>query len=308
MAGARGRVMFLFGAGASFGAGGILPEAPPLGGQLFEVLANLYRGSWGCLPWEIAEAFSANFEVGMSQVFEKYGPVIPQLMREMAIFFAQFRPFQKSSLYCRLVRDLAVAGLLDRVAFSTLNYECVLEFSLLEHGIGVDYFGEGSSKKVPVWKLHGSCNMFSHQVQASQGIMYGTGVIFEGGIEAFFDTNLVMEKCLVGTGLAPVMSLYMAGKPLAVSPSSIRELQELWRRELGRASAVVCVGVRPHPPDTHIWQPLAETPATVYFVGSEAEFRAWSSTARANRSAFLGPRFGPAYQAILEAVAAHAAH
>ena len=84
------------------------------------------------------------------------------------------------------------------------------------------------SSNVPVWKLHGSCNMFATQVNATPGVMYSAGVSFEGGIEALFDTHKVIGRCLSETALAPVMCLYMRDKPLSVSPTAIKVLQKMW--------------------------------------------------------------------------------
>jgi hypothetical protein len=40
----------LFGAGASYGAGGIVPDSPPLGWDLYDRLCRCYPDSWGALP------------------------------------------------------------------------------------------------------------------------------------------------------------------------------------------------------------------------------------------------------------------
>src|SRR5687768_14554101 len=165
------RVVFLFGAGASFGAGGIVPEPPPLGGQLFRILASHYRRSWGQLPADVERQMEEDFEAGMAMVYERHSMAIPLLMREMALYFSQFRPQSRSSLYCRLAKD--VEDHIDALAFATLNYECVLEYALLEAGASIDYFGNDDNGAATVWKLHGSCNMFSHQLHASEGVFYG---------------------------------------------------------------------------------------------------------------------------------------
>src|SRR5436190_22597378 len=121
-------ILFFFGAGASYGAGGTLPEQPPLGGQLFPILEQMCPGTWGGLPSEIRNGFrSRDFEYGMQLIYDKLGGAIPQLMRDMALYFIQFRPFKRRTLYCKLIDDLRRIGLLDRSAFSTLNYDCVLE-------------------------------------------------------------------------------------------------------------------------------------------------------------------------------------
>lgn len=303
------RVVILFGAGASYGAGGIVPEAPPLGTALYDALVVSYPNSWGALPPDTRIAFSREgFELGMKLVFEQYGGAIPQLMREMAVYFIQFRSHAKQSLYSRLIRNLISADVLKQIAFATLNYECILEFALLEEGLIPSYFPENSEESgPPVWKLHGSCNMFAQGIQASQGVTYGTGVVWEGGAQAFFDSNRVIEHCLVETGLAPIMSLYMEGKPINVSPGVITQIQTAWRASVQSASAVFVIGVRPVLRDAHIWEPLAASIGTLYFVGDKASFDIWCAEHRISKpSKYLGSRFNEAYAGILQQVIAHA--
>src|SRR5881396_1415673 len=42
--------VILFGAGASYGSGAVHPEPPPLGDQLFDLLARAFLASRGALP------------------------------------------------------------------------------------------------------------------------------------------------------------------------------------------------------------------------------------------------------------------
>jgi hypothetical protein len=293
-------IIFLFGAGASYGAGGILPEPPPLGFQLYSILERVCPSTWGGLPNTVKNVFYEDFERGMQIVYARFSSVIPALMRDMAIYFIQFRPYRRSTLYCRLTSDLQRSGLLPRVLFSTLNYDCVLEYSLLEQKLSISYFDEGNSEIIPVWKLHGSCNMFSHSVQVSQGVYYGTGVVWEGGIQAFLDSNSVIQHCLVETGLAPVMCLYMHGKLLNVSPAAVRQLQQEWVKTVIDGTAIVCIGVRPLPEDTHIWDHLATSPAPLYFIGDQQALDAWQQISRVGSTEYLGPRFNTAYQSLIE--------
>jgi hypothetical protein len=299
-------IVFLFGAGASFGAGGILPEPPPLGAHLFSILEQNYPGSWGSLPAGIKATLRRDFENGMLEVHDSFGVAIPSLMREMAIYFIQFRPASQSSLYCRLIQDLARVGVLNRTLFSTLNYECVLEFSLLNQGYAIDYFGNATPPAVHVQKFHGSCNMFSQTLQVSPGIIYSTGITFEGGIEAFLDPNLVIQRCLTETALAPVMCLYMRGKPVSVAPSIIQDQQHKWAASVYSAKAIVCIGIRLTPADVHLWEPLAKTAASLYFIGNAQEFNDWSKQHRPHKSECLGSRFAEAYPQLIDRIQAYA--
>ena len=295
-------IVFLFGAGASYGCGGVVPEQPPLGAQLYSCLRSSYPSSWGALPAHIKSQISTDFELGMQLIYDELGFAIPSLMREMAVYLIQFRPYKRSTLYDRLITELAKCDLLKRVLLSTLNYDCVLEFCLAEGSHPISYFDDAASDEIPVWKLHGSSNMFSHGVQAGQDVSYGTGVTWEGGIEAFLDPGVVIQKCLVETGLSPVMCLYMKGKVLHVSPSAIQSLQKSWAERILAASAIFCVGVRPVEGDSHIWDPLSKTSANLYFVGNQTELIEWAGKHREGVSEHLGNRFGSAYSSICDRI------
>jgi hypothetical protein len=167
------------------------------------------------------------------------------------------------------------------------------------------YFDEGNSESIPVWKLHGSCNMFSYGIPASQGISYGTGILWEGGVQAFLDTNQIIQHCLVQTALAPVMCLYMRGKPLSVSPSVIRKLQRDWIRQVEAASIIVCIGVRPLPEDTHIWEPLRATKARIYFIGDQGALESWCESSRRGFTEYVGDRFNTAYKNLMQRLLTH---
>src|SRR5688572_22239033 len=114
----------LFGAGASFGSGAVLPCPPPLGAELYRVLRRLFA-AWRSIPEVEAGQFVPNFEVGMGSVIEKYGMAVPPLMQDMAVFFAGFGiSAGADNLYWRVLRD---SGERSDIIWSTLNYECLLE-------------------------------------------------------------------------------------------------------------------------------------------------------------------------------------
>ena len=141
--------------------------------------------------------------------------------------------------------------------------------------------------------------MFSHGIEASQQVVYTTGVTWEGNVQAFLDPNKVIQHCLVETGLAPVMSLYMEGKPLNVSPSVIGQLQHTWADYVGDANALFLIGVKPNIHDTHIWEPLANSKASLYFIGDEKALENWKETSRTFFTEFLGSKFNLAYPAMI---------
>lgn len=291
------KYIFLFGAGASNGAGSILPERPPLSTALYSELRRLYKGSWGALPDALADQFKNDFETGMQLLFDQHSQVVPQLMREMAIYFIQFRPVDQKSLYCKLVKECIKMDILQSVLFATLNYDCILEKSISSFGLSVEYFAEPKENAVAVRKLHGSSNMFCDQLHAGPGISYTKGVIFEGGLRAISDPDEVIRHCLCETALAPAMCLFMRGKPTAISPKAIQAVQKEWAEFLCKAEKIFLVGVRPHVPDTHIWIPIGKSGTKVCFIGRRHEWDNWGNDYEIKKI-YLGQYFSSAFQSL----------
>ncbi|MBW1613551.1 MAG: hypothetical protein JRJ57_06145 [Deltaproteobacteria bacterium] len=290
----------LFGAGASFGAGDIIPEKPPLGNQLYNRLKDFFPTSWGRLPKEIDEVIAADFEKGMNIVYEQYSQIIAPLMKDMAVYLIQLRPYSHESLYDLLIKRLIKLGFLESFLFSTLNYDCILEFCLLNQNRRVSYWDYGRENSVPVWKLHGSANWFSKDIEAGAGVTFTKGVTFEGGLKAFLDTNEVIGKCIVNQGLYPSMCLFMKGKPVQIAPSIIMEQQKKWSDTVASARTVSCIGVNPLPEDSHIWEPIARTKAKLYFIGDKKAFDAWVQEFREGECIFIEPYFNTGFNKLIK--------
>jgi hypothetical protein len=89
-------IVILFGAGASYGAGHVLPQAPPLGANLYDALAAQYPKEWG--P---ESHLGKMWAVQLGKDFERtrYEEVLPRVSslsliewhRPVAAFFARYR-------------------------------------------------------------------------------------------------------------------------------------------------------------------------------------------------------------------------
>lgn len=90
-------VMVLFGAGASYGAGGVFPSAPPLSNSLYRELASMFPMTWGTFPSSLQAQFYTNFEDGMNVLWNSGSHAIPVLMQQMAIFFCTLPTFLAKS-------------------------------------------------------------------------------------------------------------------------------------------------------------------------------------------------------------------
>lgn len=294
--------VILFGAGASYGAGEVFPDFPPLGNQLFSELAKSYPRSWGAFPPAIKGAFEDNFENGMQILWNNHSHVIAELMQQMALYFIQFRPrIVGSTLYCSLSKEIKSKGLAGDLLLSTLNYDCLLERSLSLQGLPVNYGHYlGTSGSITVSKLHGSCNMLPYGIQATRGVSFTRGVLFNTQVRFATDPNDVAAFCLGNNALPPVMCLYMKSKPVQVSPSTISEIQEEWRNHVLNSTKIFIIGVNPNPEDKHLWNAIASSPAEIVYVGNEGAFSYWSKINRSGKPfKIIGRRFDESFNRLI---------
>lgn len=292
----------LFGAGASHGSGSAIPQPPPLGKDLFAALRRLYA-SWRSIPEAETSLFEANFETGMGSVIERYGMAVAPLMQDMAIFFSIFTlRSDTQSLYSTLFRELKDP---EKIIWSSLNYECLLELGVAASGRKVNYFGEPSDPElgVPVWKLHGSCNFKVSGLEAGRGVSFGTGVVFNGGIE-ILEPAQVQRHYKGNTALYPAMALFAKNKPITMAPSPIQDAQTRWQKHVSASEKVVVIGVRPNPEDKHLWDCLSSCAGEIALVCSENEYLTWTKAHRPTLpTKWLGTKWSAAHSSVMKFLA-----
>jgi len=190
-------LVFLLGAGASYGAGGVLPYPPPLGCQLYDRLALEFPKTWGAESQlaGIADQFRIDFEQAMGQYcnFHSASAAIPQII-DMARYFAPFEP-DGSDLYSKLIRELDNRALLPWTVFALLNYECVFEKAAVRLGYRLHYEGIDRAQVMPgdirVIKPHGSCNFLTRRTTFPISTYLSTGAAVEAGVEAHSPESIV---------------------------------------------------------------------------------------------------------------------
>jgi len=275
--------VIIFGAGASHGAGDVLPSKPPLGSGLFSELFKNFPESWGALSSEATTAFETSFEGGMKVIWNKYGGAIMELMRHMALYFAQFRPRKiGSTAYASVARELKRRKLENQVTLVTLNYECLLETEFRYAGVELSYsLKEVHQHEMKILKPHGSCNFVPEGVSGPvSSIQMGRDAIIEMPVRVISNINEVI-KHILAEALPPIMCLYMEGKPTQVARGTIKAIQKAAQDEVSMAKAVVVVGVHPNPQDTHIWYSIASCQGRVGYVGpSVQDFTEWAEEYR----------------------------
>jgi len=263
--------IFLFGAGASYGSGHIIPEQPPLLPALYSELKRCYPRTWGSLPKELSVIFNQDFELGMAEIWNKYSTNIPQLMQEMALYFVQFKPANfKENEYFKLLRFLIEKNMVSSTILFTLNYEVVLDLCALALNLRIDPENKTEDEKtIKIIKLHGACNIIPVGIKVSRSVRFNKGVLFGTGAKYLFDLNEVVKFCLGDNGLPPVMALIMKEKPIQVSRFILNRYKKIWNDILKEENKIFVIGVNPNNEDKHIWNPLMTTPSKIYYVGGD---------------------------------------
>lgn len=263
--------LFLFGAGASYGSGHIIPEQPPLLNTLFSELIRCYPKSWGKLPKELSDVFNQDFELGTAKIWDNYSTILPPLIQQMALYFVQFRPANvKENGYFKLLRFLMEREKVSSTILFTLNYEAVLD--LCAHALNLRIDPENKTeddKTIKIIKLHGACNIIPVGIKVSRSVKFTKGVLFGTGAKYLFNLNEVVEFCLGDNGLPPVMALIMKEKPVQVSQFILNRYKKIWHDILKEKNKIFVIGVNPNNEDKHLWNPLMTTPSKIYYVGGD---------------------------------------
>ena len=245
----------LFGAGASKGAGNVVPAPPPLGGELYAALRFAYPGSWDQICDDLDSSFRRDFETAMDALWScDYHPLRAKWLVDMGAYFAQFEPATdgEEDLYTHFLKTLVVVGMLPRTAFATLNYECILDVAASRLELGVDYFGDAPTNGcVLIWKPHGACNLVpSMGLQIVNSELSGRA-LYEGGVEPIKLAEM-LQRHAEGNSLPPAMSLYAPGKPSPVAPTLVATTRDQWRAWVGSSDVCIIIGARPNFADSHI--------------------------------------------------------
>jgi len=305
-------LLFLFGAGASFGAGRVSPYPPPLGCDLYDKLAEAFPRTWGAESRFAARAidFRRDFEATMERCLEGNVTSAVSELLDMAKYFAQFEP-GGDDLYSALLRELLARSLIAQTVFGSLNYECVFETAAIRLGARLHYEGVDtaliSDTDVRVIKPHGSCNFLTRESGRSPlpylltNSMVEAGTTSENpeGVRKTLDA-LAAEPTSARTRY-PVMSNYASSKSTPLSPAQITQVRMGFSSRVQSAATIIVIGARPNEHDTHVWGPVRDCGGDVLYVGGDY------ANLRCSRAQQLGPTFQEAWEPLLRTLDAAAA-
>jgi hypothetical protein len=309
------RLVFLFGAGASKGAGATLPYSPPVMPELFDELARHVPFEWGVKGWlhPYADGFRRDFEGTFAATVQRlpkpgwtpHHHVLEQLTVTWSIaeYFARFTiNAGLTDYYSRLLTELEAHRLIKQTLFCTLNYDCLLEQAAALSGLQVDY---GCTRKgasfLRVAKLHGSCNFVTHPVANHAFSSLWPGQVLDIGFAHLPVTDLpnalLKARANLGFNRAfPVLALMSPGKEHLITPTPMRAMRALWQSEVMQATELFIIGVGFNERDSHIIEPVRQLAIPIWYIGGHHE--RWRDVNAHCR--FIGPRFEDAFTAIVE--------
>lgn len=302
------RLAILFGAGASFGCGATAPRPIPLGRDLYEELRGCFPETWGKLITDAeGAAFRAEppFEKGMEALREANDERLQLLLTDMAIYFTEFVPTSADNQYGKLIDHIG-SDRLDSTVFASLNYDCLFEMTAGARSIPVNYCLDTMAPAtapgaILLLKPHGSCNFVMQGLGAGITMknvtMSGMGGYYEGPLEARHP-NEIAALYTDGPSMPPAISLYTTGKASLTGPRAITAIRERWRSSVAQADVVIPIGVRVVLADNHVWEPIVDSRADVWFVGGQEGDFADLQDQLKDRLTVLGPTFAEAEPAV----------
>jgi len=289
--------MVFFGAGASYASDNF--GTPPIGSNLFDELVTFNKEGWGRIPSEFSKNFLNDFEEGMKILSKSH--LISKLQRAMAAYFFNFYP-QPTNLYRKLARRIKKSNW--NGALSSINYERLLELSLIEEGLRP--IVGGSSKNVNEIELclpHGCCHLFCESVNGMSNIVSfaGSNVKTEGPIKVISNPSEFQMR-INKDAFPPVMSYFEPEKKTTSGVNFIKQQRVRFSEVVSNASIIVIVGVKVRPNDNHIWDPLAKTSAKLIYCSglrSGQEFDNWKNKMRSdNQDITLNGYFNDCFEQI----------
>ena len=307
---AMSNIVFLFGAGASYGADGIAPHAPPLGPGLFTFLAKRFPETWGRLPAAVRAAFGdgRNFEAGMGAIMDALPGYAVPLQRQMAEALLKFRIHDpRVCAYSQLVSVMKAHYVRHSITLASLNYDVLLEEAMVLHGLPIHYHTAAPPLgQYCTIKPHGSANFLPSDLLVHPMLALNAPLLrVNASIKPASRDDALGYLNNSEQGLPPAMSFFMSGKPTFCGEEQIQHMQTGFSLAVAAADTVITVGVRPFPQDHHIWDCLSATVAEVVMCCAEAEYQEWRAQTRSEKpTRFIGDRFGSAIPAIVKVLEA----
>lgn len=263
---------------------------PPLGLGLFSSLLAAQPEVRDVLDERALEAFTNKpFEEGMALALNSGSLSVSPLLRATAKYLSRFDLCGcRENGYRRML--LGLGAQLHRTRFATLNYDLLLDRAVLGLGLNLRLGGQPDRGTVSILKPHGAVNLLpvmNGRIEGCSFIRCSTyvetgNVVCPPPLEAKEITDWCDDAR--NSCMAPVMSVYAAGKQTPFNSSLVEEQRQIWAEQVRSAKRVVIIGVKLVEHDAHLWEPLGANRGALMYVNTSAddrdEFANWSRRER----------------------------
>jgi hypothetical protein len=279
--------IILFGAGASFGSEANKEYTPPLGPNLFKKLESR-GGVASSIPDEIKSLFHEDFESGMREYNIYTNNNSMTFQRELAHYLAEFSP-NENNAYSEVIKEFGV----NNITYVSLNYDLLFEQCAGQMNFGITYSSKKQNMMASLLKIHGSSN-FWPTISLGGGITFsGNKVDVESDVQPLNQIQ-TLKRCKEDKGLAPALAHYAVGKDIKVCPSFVSRQSDEWKVSVTEAKKIAVIGVKVHEVDTHIWDELGKSKASIWYVGfdsDKAAFNVWKERHNKTNAFFIESDF-----------------
>ena len=268
--------LMIFGAGASTGSDTF--GTPPLGKGLLSALQQFDPHVWNQIPSNLISQLTNDFEKGMEEISNNHSTALAPLQRSMARYFFQFSP-SENNLYIKLATKI-----IDKNwdgAFATLNYERLLEKSMLSNNIAISV-GSSTDSQIEICFPHGGCHFFC-SVKGSGNIQFFGNTQTDGNVEAV-SNHFQFTQRIQNDSLPPVMSYFIPSKYTLSCANFITQQRSRLNDLILNSETIILICIQVRTYDAHIWNSLSKTNAKlIYCSGSSGKiFKEWSKNNRKN--------------------------
>ena len=268
--------LIIFGAGASTGSD--VSGTPPLGMGLLSALQQFNPNIWNSIPPNLISDLTNDFEKGMEKISNNNSTALAPLQRSMATYFFQFSP-NVNNLYMKLASK--INGKNWNGVFATLNYERLLEKSMLANNIEVSV-GPPTNSQIEICFPHGCCHFFC-SVSGSGNVQFSGNIQTGGRVEPIDDLSQFNQR-IQNDPFPPVMSYFIPSKFTTSCANFVINQRSRLENLILNSKTIALIGIQVRTHDKHIWNPLSKSKAKIiYCSGSSGKiFKKWSKNNRKN--------------------------
>ncbi|STJ17605.1 Uncharacterised protein [Escherichia coli] len=223
-------VLFLFGAGASYGSGPCKPTNPPLGRDLLLKMRE-EGGIASTIEGDLLNCFIDDPEKGMIRFFEERNSDTTELLKQMCSYLANFT-IDEGNTYIKLFKMLKKR---KSICVATTNYDLLIEQAISSVGHLIQYCSsERIPKNIPVLKIHGSvnfiprANIFNLRFEIPNDKSYA---IFEGPIDIYDNAEKIINYCKSNTALSPAVAMYHPNKLFCTALHLLRTSKKIFKQK-----------------------------------------------------------------------------